>query len=375
MFDNRTTARFSRRMLALRTLIVSVVALVAFGLVHTASAVEDAWLVDGKLLGKKNKKAKNVSGIACANAAPPRKCLVIDDEVQFAQIVIVKEGEVVAGDTLDLISADSPWDIDGEAVAFSAGSGSRPSYFYVMGAHGRPRDRDDLLDPVSDAGEIKARFDASSVLVRVPLSAAGIGDDGKLLKKPKNVTVVDLRPMIYLQPELAPVQSFLGKRPDEDERGFNVEGLAALEGRLYVGLRAPTLGPGNDRSVVLSFDEDSPFDRKPPNAKLDMLPLGEKRGVRDMAPNGGDLLILAGPAYEPNTTAKAGKVGEFSIYAWDRRGAPRLLIDLPPFMENGKPVRPEGLLPLRTRADGGLDVLILSDGATEGGPRMISLPK
>jgi hypothetical protein len=359
----------------LRILIVSVVALVGFGLVQAASAVEDAWLVDGKLLGKKNKKAKNVSGIACANPAQPLKCLVIDDQVQFAQIVIVKEGEVIAGDTLELISSDSPWDIDGEAVAFSPGNGSRPSYFYVMGSHGHPRDRENLLDPVADAGEIKARFDASSVLVRVPLSATGIGDDGRLLKRPKGITLVDLRPMIYLQPELAPIQAYVGQRPDEDHRGFNIEGLAALDGRLYVGLRAPTLGPANDHAVVLSFDEDSPFDRKPPNAKLHKLALGEKRGIRDMAVYGSDLLILAGPAYEPNTTAKAGKTGEYSVYRWDRGDKLELLIDLPPFTEAGKLVKPEGLLALPKRADGGLDMLILSDGATEGGPRKVSLPK
>jgi hypothetical protein len=356
----------------LRILIVSVVALVGFGFVQAASAVEDAWLVDGKLLGKKNQKAKNVSGIACANAELPRKCLVIDDEVQFAQIVIVDEGKLVAGDTLELISADSPWDIDGEAVAFSPATAGRPDYFYVMGSHSIPRDVRQGLD----AGTTKDRYEGSSVLVRVPLSASGITADGKLVKLPKDIALVDLRPLMLLQPELAPVRQYLGHRTNEDGRGFAIEGLVAVDGRLYVGLRAPTVGPANDRAVVVSFDEAAPFDRsKAPHAKIDLLPLGVKRGVRDMALHGSDLLILAGPAYELDTTPKAGKQGDFSIYAWDRKGEPRLLIDLPPFAEGGKQVNPEGLLPLRTRADGGLDVLILSDGATEGGPRMVSLPK
>jgi hypothetical protein len=359
-------------MRGLRILVVSMVALLGCGVLDAASAVEDAWLVDGKLLGKKNGPAKDISGIACANAELPRKCLVIDDQVQFAQIVIVKEGALVAGDTLELIPSDSPWDIDGEAVAFSPAANGHPDYFYIMGSHSVPRDAEQYIDP----GTVKGRYDASSVLVRVPLSASGITGDGKLVKLPKDIALVDLRPMMYLQPELAPVRSFLGRRPDEHERGFTIEGLAAVDGRLYVGLRAPTVGPANDRAIIVSFDEASPFDRsRAAHAKIDVLPLGEKRGVRDLALHGSDLLILAGPAYEPDTTPRAGQKGDFSIYAWDRKGEPKLLIDLPPFMEGGKVVNPEGLLPLGIRADGGLDVLILSDGASEGGPRKISIPK
>ena len=88
----------------------------------------------------------------------------------------------------------------------------------------------------------------------------------------------------------------------------------------------------------------------------------------------GGLLILAGPAYEPNMTSVAGKPGEYSIYAWDRRDGLKLLRDLPPFAEGDKPVKPEALLPLRTNADGSVDVLVLSDGATEGGTRLVTLP-
>lgn len=360
----------------LKILLLSAAAVIGCGLLQIACAADEPWPVDGKLLGKKDKKSKDVSGIACANEGLPRKCLVIDDEVQFVQVVIVKEGELVAGDTLALVDPDdTPWNIDREAVAFSAAGAGRPDAFYVVGSHGHPRDRQKKLDALADAGQIKARFDASSVLVRVPLGASGIDDDGKLARKPKAITLVDLRPMIYLEPAFAPVRPFLGKRLEEDRRGLTIEGLAAVEGRLYVGLRAPTLGAAEDRAAILSFDQDAPFDGKPLNAKLDLLAVGEKRGIRDLAAHGTGLLVLTGPAYEPNMTRTAGKTGEYSIYAWDRRDGLRLMLDLPPFAEGGEPVKPEALLPLRTHADGSADVLILSDGATEGGPRLVRIPK
>jgi len=150
--------------------------------------------------------------------------------------------------------------------------------------------------------------------------------------------------MIYLESAAAPLRPFLGKRLEEKSRG-------------------------------LSFDQDAPFDGKPTNAKLDLLALGEQRGVRDLSPYGGGLLILAGPAYEPIADGAAGKTGNYSIYAWDRRNEPRLLVDLPPFAEDDKPLRLEALLPLRTRTDGGLGVLVLFDGATEGGPRLVRIPR
>src|SRR5262249_17928754 len=125
----------------------------------------------------------------------------------------------------------------------------------------------------------------------------------------------------------------------------------------------------DERAAIFSFERDAPFDGKPANAKLDLLPLGEKRGIRDLTVHGTAILILAGPAYEPNTAAAQGKRGEYSIYWWDRSGDPRLLVDLEPYEEDGKALKPEGLQVLKANADGSLDLLLLFDGAREGGPR------
>ena len=365
--------------------IIAVVAASIAWLLPAAAQPDKPWHVEGKLLGKDQKKSKDISGIACLSTGLPRTCLVIDDEVQFAQVVIVQDGALLAGDTIQLVDPDhSKWNIDGEGVAFAAATPSRPGAFYIVGSHGHPRDRDGKLDAVEDASEIKARFDASSVLVRLQIDPASISAEGKVMKAPKGETLVDLRPMIYLEPKLAPLRPFLGKRLEERSRGLTIEGIAAVQGRLYVGLRAPTLAadgsdrvPSGDdeRAAIISFDRDAPFDRTPAKVELSLLPLGAKRGVRDMAAHGTDILVLAGPAYEPNTAPAAGKTGEYAIYLWDKVNPPRKLKDLPQFEEDGKPLKPEALLPLGTGNDGTLDVLVLFDGAREGGPRLVKVPR
>ena len=77
----------------------------------------------------------------------PRTCLIIDDNLQDAQFVELKDGKLVAGDFVNLIKnkfGDERLELDGEGIAFSHG------FFYVIGSHGHPRDSDEKLDPVKD---------------------------------------------------------------------------------------------------------------------------------------------------------------------------------------------------------------------------------
>ena len=86
------------------------------------------WTVHGKLLGKPkdlagadSKKSEDVSGIACATTTGfPRICLVADDETQGAQIVVLKDGELIAGDFIRLIDNahnGKAVELDAEGVA------------------------------------------------------------------------------------------------------------------------------------------------------------------------------------------------------------------------------------------------------------------
>jgi len=75
-----------------------------------------------------------VSGIACTSASFPRLCLVIDDESQHAQVIVLKDGEIRAGDTISLIDdryEDEPLELDGEGVAFTERS------FYILATKAR----------------------------------------------------------------------------------------------------------------------------------------------------------------------------------------------------------------------------------------------
>jgi len=312
------------------------------------AAADDAWPVHNKLIGKDGGKSRDVSGIACTTAQGfPRSCLVIDDNVQDAQFVRMVDGELVAGNTVQLIDNTfdgEPLELDGEAVAFAEGR------YYVMGSHGHPRDKKGRLDPKLDAAEIKARIAASSQVVRFRTT----GEDGNASEIERSPR---LREIIAAEPALAP---FLDRRLENN--GLTIEGVAIRNnGTLLAGFRGPVLG-GN-RAVVLSVATGVLFGGSGLDHRLFRLPLGDGRGVRDLAAFEDRILILAGPV--------ADGPGAYAIYAWDGESENvRLLTELSSFDPRRKP---EGLLPL-DRCSGRLRVLILFDGDKEGTPTPVEIP-
>jgi hypothetical protein len=84
---------------------------------------ERVWPVKNKLEGPDDKKSRDMSGIACTTESGfPRACLVIDDNLQSAQLVTLKDGEIVAGQSIRLIDHtfhDKSLELDGEGVASS----------------------------------------------------------------------------------------------------------------------------------------------------------------------------------------------------------------------------------------------------------------
>ena len=328
----------------------------------TAKAAE--WPVKGKLIGKtkdgEEKKAKDVSGIACIEPSGlPRRCLLIDDETQFAQIVIVKDGELKAGDKIPLISdmfKDKPLEFDGEGVAYANGA------FYVIGSHGHPRDPDKKLDAVKDKDQIEASIKAVSAVIRIPLTAGDVSDDGKLSKQVKAEPSRGLRDALKAAPEILP---FVDVRLEKN--GLTVGGVAVGDGTLYAGLRGPVLGVGQKAAIVAVplgslSTEASPA--KPSVLKVD---LGAGRGVRDLVASEDGFVILAGPSTDPKKS-EAVKTGDYTLFRWDGAVALDKIVDLDGRQnEDGEWIKPEAVLPL------GSDMyLILSDGAKEGAPRVVS---
>jgi hypothetical protein len=322
-----------------------------------AQAKEPVWDVAGKLVGKHGKKSENVSGIACITSTTgfPRSCLVIDDNLQAAQFVTVDDGELEAGDTLPLIDNrydEDALELDGEGVAYAGG------WFYVIGSHGHPRDSKSKLHPVRDRDQIKARIAASSQIVRIRVRPHA----GRQLT-PADVT--DIQRSAKLKEIIAAndvLKRFVDRRLENN--GLTIEGVAIVGTRLFVGFRGPTLS--YDTAPVLSVSVPAIFESVPPDPILHILPLGRGQGVRDLAAFGDGILILAGP------TGRAA--GPYDVYWWDGwSDALRHLADITRDAEADEDRKPEAILPLDEDASG-LRLLVLSDGAKEGGPRPVVVP-
>ena len=343
---------FTSMVVPARNILAAAVLILSLAAGDQAPARDDGvWPVHGRLLGKNGKKSEDVSGIACATPQGfPRSCLVIDDNMQQAQFVTVKDGAIVAGDTLALVDNrfEGPnLDLDGEGVAYADG------FYSVIGSHGHPRHSGDEPDSKKDTAETAARIAASSQIVR-------FRSDGDRATSPVERTG-KLRGIIAQQPVLAPS---LGRSLEDN--GLTIEGIAVRRGRILAGFRAPSLGDG--RAAVLSFAIESVFGDASPGARLFRLPLGKGRGVRDLAVFGHGVLVLAGPA-------ASGHPGPFAIYWWDGESEDvRLLKDLTDVMGKKAKGKPEALLPLDESASG-LRVLILFDGEKEGAPVAIEIPR
>lgn len=338
----------------------------AAGPVAAGESNAPIWRVEKKLVGKdKNKKkhdgkSTDVSGIACTESAGfPRRCLVIDDELQAAQIVIVEDGHLRAGQMIPLIDDTSvkgkPIEFDGEGVAYADGT------FLIIGSHGHPRDKNHALDPTKDKDRdtIKASITANSRIALVRLTTDQIGQDGKLKDKgaePKARLFTGLHGILAMEPLLKP---FLNQRLDRN--GVTVEGIAALGDTLFIGLRGPSLG--GDRAAILSMPVEDVLANRTPKARLHRVPLGPGRGVRDLAASPSGLLVLAGPTADVD--------GPYSIYRVKDETA-ELLGEVPPLIEDGERVKPEALLYLDQDGES-QRVLVLSDGAVEGAPRPLTI--
>jgi Protein of unknown function (DUF3616) len=193
-------------------------------------------------------------------------------------------------------------------------------WLWAIGSHAlvrrRPKPDHDEAKVVRRLGKLR-RDPNRFVIVRLavqlgvdrrpePVRVSRDGRRSALVGAPGAETLVDL---LRTDPHLAPFLAIPAK-----DNGFDVEGLAVTGERLYVGLRGPVL---RGWAVVLELRPvQDPTD--PGRLALGILPEGARYrkhfldldglGVRDMCPDGDDLLVLAGP-----TMALSGPV---RIHRW-----------------------------------------------------------
>jgi Protein of unknown function (DUF3616) len=242
--------------------------------------------------------AMNISGLACMPTdAAPSTCLVIDDQGRFSQIAIIGNGRVTAGARLPLIGRKASKDtvgqppaeigcsdgerkfrdLDGEAVAYAA------PFFYVVGSHGCSRHSN--------------KFRSSSfILARI--SDASVANPSTTAASDPSSVETSYR----LSEALAAVPSIRSYFTQDlmSANGVNVEGLAVVGGKLFAGLRAPTL---DGKAFIVAIDANRLFDERASINEGDVqaipVPIGAGRGIRDLARlNDEQLLILSGPAQD-----------------------------------------------------------------------------
>ncbi|WP_348531823.1 MULTISPECIES: DUF3616 domain-containing protein [unclassified Mesorhizobium] len=279
-----------------------------------------------------------------------------DDETQGAQIVILEDGKLIAGDFVRLIDdsfAGTPLELDAEGAAFADG------FFYIIGSHGRPRHE----SGVDDNAKIDARAKASSQLFRIRFAPGSIDmKTGKLTAQPEKTRSLELAGIIRAQ--LTP----FAESPLE-ENGVTVEGVAVRDGFLYAGLRGPVLE--DHRAIILSVPLSVLFDHGAGDAtqlrpELGVDGMGNARGVRDLLVYEGRLLVLAGPVNDP-PKGQPIKLGDYTVFSYGE-GAEKLL-DLEGY---GNEIKPEALLPIG-ESDGSIRALLFFDGPAGGQPTSIEV--
>jgi hypothetical protein len=180
------------------------------------------------------------------------------------------------------------------------------AYLWAVGSHSAVRKR---VKDNANTEEVVERLRTVEypagrrALLRIPLDeggtpAARVEDAPDRVRTAASTLGMNLRELLEGDPHIGPFLALPGK-----DNGLDVEGLAVLGERVMVGLRgpvlrgwavvvelAPTADPTDARRLIFGPIEPGSPDRY----RLHFLDLGGL-GVRDLAPHGDDLLVLAGP--------------------------------------------------------------------------------
>jgi hypothetical protein len=347
-----------------RVLLVAVI--LVQGTVHSASSEPASpnvlsptriYEVTSPLTDDEGDVATNISGLACKRAdGGSSKCLVIDDEGRSAQVATIGDGMIAAGARLSLVgrkpSNDTIGrppaeigcsggtgkfkDIDGEAVAYSS------PFFYVVGSHGCSRHSN--------------KFHSSAfILARIPdTQVTGASPDRTL----GALTTYRLSEALAAAPKVRRYFTM----DLMSANGLNIEGLVVTGGKLFAGLRAPTL---DGKSFVVAVDADRLFDANASidesNVRVISVPLGANRGIRDLAQlNDGRLLVLSGPAQDVQVP--------FGIHILDLANEKSVLLGTLGELPEAQGAKAEAISVL-SQHENTLDVLVMFDGLESGGPR------
>lgn len=234
----------------------------------------------------------------------------------------------------DIPGLDTQDELDLEGIDVADG------VLWLCGSHCRVRRKPDGED------QLNARMrnrPSRCLLAALPLAgrAAKFNAASKLPFRGQGSVRKHLHKNEYLQPFL--------DLPSK-ENGLDIEGFALYRGMIFLGLRGPLL---DSIAVVVALKLTRKMAIK--TSSLCFLDLGGL-GVRDLARDGDDLLVLAGPV--------SATAGPFRIFRWnpqftDAIQKPAFLFEWPPGDE-----KPEGICV--TEHEGERVLLTLYDSPNEG---------
>lgn len=223
-------------------------------------------------------------------------------------------------DFIELVSPDDEADIEGMDV--------HNNYLWIVGSHSykRKKVRHDSKDPDKEIDRLcKTKLGPNrNLLARIPMIQSETGEY-KLVKTaqdphdPKRqLSAAKLKHSKKKWSELTKklrkdrhLGSFIGI-PGKDN-GFDIEGLAVLDNRVFLGLRGPVLrGWAVILEIELKEDEKNllrlkKFSDTKTFIKKHFINL-HGMGIRELVNQGNDLLILAGPTMDLD--------GTMEIYRW-----------------------------------------------------------
>jgi hypothetical protein len=291
----------------------------------------------------------NLSGAACAPTQPElTSCLIANDDKKYAQFFAINGTTLIPGKVIRLLDDDAEGNPDAEGVAYSAG------YFYVTGSHGRSRNTDEDND-------------ASYVVFRFPVDER----TGEPTFNVSDKKVVDsIEPSKRLRDAIRnsdKIGSFYNQPLSEG--GINVEGVAVKDGRIYLGLRGPSV---NEHAFIVSVDAEAAFTKNDDlkASTPQSLKLGKDAGIRDLASVQDGILVLSGPVNKQPVRP--------AIFHWNENTEVlRKLgeLQLPASLPDDGEAKAEILLVLEDKTGEPWRVLVMFDGPENGAPTEYLVPR
>ena len=230
--------------------------------------------------------------------------------------------------------ADDDDELDLELVDVADG------FLWLCGSHCRVRRKPDAPDELNDQFRNRPS--------RHLLAAIKLKDGGARLGRARRLPFSGkggLRHALKDDPYLAPFLELPSK-----ENGLDIEGIAVRPDCVMLGLRGPLL---DSIAVVVRLKLNKAFAIA--GYELRFLDLGGL-AIRDLASNGDDVLVLAGPVTDAP--------GPFRLYVWRPAGGRRIQTPTRLFVWPDGTEKPEGLCP--AVREGRPGVLVVYDRATVG---------